>query len=386
MAKKTNITIGDKEYYRLVKTVGHKINDAGNEVPVRKQFYGSSKKEAEEKYNAYMHKLQQGINTDRQYFGIAADNWIYNFFLKDNSLKERTKDLYLSCWKKYVVPSKVYPMALSDVSAVVLQDLYNRLDVPTSSLESINKLMRRFYKYLEREGISRNITGSLVIPKADEPHKEKSITVWTDEEVNKIFNSFEKAQNGFRLRFLLVLAYNTGCRISELLGLKYEDFTADGILIRRQTIEKPVFNRDGQTSYSLSVDGLKTSSSYRTIPISSAVMNELASHKAWHNADMLANGYRTDFLFTTASGSFYYRRNVTHALQRYYKRIGVEPKGFHTYRHTFGTNLCRKGVSIQIASSLLGHSDINVTAKYYVDVSASEKMKAIELLSETLIQ
>ena len=56
-------------------------------------------------------------------------------------------------------------------------------------------------------------------------------------------------------------------------------------------------------------------------------------------------------------------------------------KGFHTYRHTFGTNLCRKGVAIQIASSLLDHADINVTAKYYVDVSQDEKQQAVDLLS-----
>ena len=54
------------------------------------------------------------------------------------------------------------------------------------------------------------------------------------------------------------------------------------------------------------------------------------------------------------------------------------------YRHTFGTNLCRQGVPIQTASKLLGHDDISTTAKYYVNVSADEKARAIETLELNL--
>ena len=88
----------------------------------------------------------------------------------------------------------------------------------------------------------------------------------------------------------------------------------------------------------------------------------------------------TEYVFTTSTGNFYYRKSVAQSLKRYYERIGVENRGVHTYRHTFGTNLCKNGVPIQVASSLLGHSDINVTAKYYVSVGMDEKRKAVELL------
>jgi integrase len=56
----------------------------------------------------------------------------------------------------------------------------------------------------------------------------------------------------------------------------------------------------------------------------------------------------------------------------------------HTYRHTFGTNLYRKGVPLKTASDLLGHSDISTTAKYYIGTRDEEKRKAIEMLSDLL--
>ena len=46
-----------------------------------------------------------------------------------------------------------------------------------------------------------------------------------------------------------------------------------------------------------------------------------------------------------------------------------------------GTNLCRKGISLQTAYKLMGHSDISITAKYYVDVLADEKQRAVYLLA-----
>ena len=48
MAKKTNFESNGKEYFRITKTIGHKADG----TPIRKQFYGTGKKEAEEKlYN-----------------------------------------------------------------------------------------------------------------------------------------------------------------------------------------------------------------------------------------------------------------------------------------------------------------------------------------------
>ena len=89
MAKKTNYSKNGKEYYRITKVVGHKLNSNGVEVPVRKEFYGASKKEAEEKYAAYMRRKNLNLNDSTQYFGIMTEHWIYDFFVHDTSLKKQ---------------------------------------------------------------------------------------------------------------------------------------------------------------------------------------------------------------------------------------------------------------------------------------------------------
>lgn len=71
--------------------------------------------------------------------------------------------------------------------------------------------------------------------------------------------------------------------------------------------------------------------------------------------------------------------HIPHKLLFFYMK-DVPYRKFHVYRHTFGTMLCDNGVPIQVASSLLGHADISITAKYYVNIGLEQKQDAMELL------
>lgn len=389
MAKKTNYKKNGKDYYRISKVVGHKLNSNGVEVPVRKEFYGASKKEAEDKYASFMRRRSLNLNDSKQYFGIMAEHWIYDFLIHDSSLKNSTITLYLNAWNTYVKPSEIYNQPLDDISAGTIQKLYNTLfknGCPSSQIKAINKMMSRFYNYLVQQSyVPYNFISTLTIPK-EKSEGSKPIITWDDQELSMILNGFEKAQKGFRLRFLIQMATFTGLRISELLGLKYEDIekTPSGYVlnVRRQVAEVTTFNDDGSKTVSIEATSLKSRSAYRTIPLSSALIDEFKRHRRWHKEEQMKKGYRTDYIFTTDSGNFYYKKNVRTACERYYKNIGVPNKGMHTYRHTFGTNLYRKGVPLKTASDLLGHSDISTTAKYYIGTREEEKRKAIEMLAD----
>ena len=399
MAKKTNFTAANgKEYYRLSKVVGHKLNKNGKEVPVRKDFYGSCKKDAEAKYQAFLDKQNAGLETKTQYFGVLADSWISEFFINDGSLKDSTKARYISAWNRTFKPERadktrsakaleIYYLPLDSITAKVLQSIYNEMaknGVPVSEIKTVHKLMRKFYRYIDFEGLGRDVTSSLTLPKEKVNGADENITVWTDEEIKTILNSFDKADNRFRHRFLIVLAYYTGCRKSELLALKYEDITEDGVRITKQIAEVNDGMVDGKVKTHLAVTDPKTKKSVRTIPVDPVVLEELKLHKKWHKAEQLKNGYRTDFLFTTDSGEFFNSKNLDVALARYYKKIGVEPKTMHTYRHTYASNLCRFGVPIQTASVLLGHDSIETTARFYVNVAEDSKRNAAMMLRKVM--
>ena len=387
----TTCTRNGIDYYRIRETIGYCTNESGKVVQKQKEFLGKTKKEVQKKYNDYIKCEGLHLEGTKQYFGIMADKWMYNFLVNDSSLKNSSIDLYISTWNKYIKPSTIYSLPLDKITPGRIQELYNKLykdGCPISAIKTINKILGRFYVYLVQNSfVPFNFTDSLTIPK-EKKIKEKEITTWTDQELSAILKGFDKAQNGFRLRFLLVMATYTGMRISELLGLKYEDIkkTPDGYIVnvRRQVQEVAYYDSEGKKRTSLEEDTLKSSSSYRTIPLNPIVVHELSIHKLWHLKEQMIQNYRTDYIFTTENGEFIYRRSAKQSCDRYYKRIGVEPKGFHTYRHTFGTNLYKNGVPMKTASDLLGHSDISITAKYYIGTGEEEKRKAIEVLSNII--
>lgn len=90
--------------------------------------------------------------------------------------------------------------------------------------------------------------------------------------------------------------------------------------------------------------------------------------------------YSTEFIFTTHTGNLLDYHNIRTAFIRFYKRNQLPEKKLHAYRATFCTELCRAGVPLEVASKLMGHKSIEVTAKHYALVKQDVKIDAINRL------
>lgn len=365
MANKTNVTINGKQYFRIKRKVGKKRNSAGVWVSDYKTFYGDSKKAALEKYNAYMSRRS---SSSSEVLGELIDRWIENVFLLNGRYKETTKALYIDAYRNNFSGLSVCGQSISDVRAVDLQDALNSLSCGFSSVKGCYKLLRLFFAYASNIGLCDDITSSLIVP-AQKVNRSEGIIIWTDEEVKQILTASE----GFYLRLLLVLALRTGCRFSELLGLKYSDIDGDTLNVSRQVVLFPIFEEGRRVGSRYDVGDLKTAGSVRSIPLGSDTLDEIRKHRERQKRD-------SEYIFTTSSGRFCDRRSVSRALKRFYNSAGIPEKPFHAYRHTFASRLARSGVPIQTVAALLGHSNISVTAKYYVNIASDEKKRAISAL------
>lgn len=370
MAKKTNCKINGKEYYRIYRKVGMKLNKQGIWVDDRKAFYGSCKSDAERQYNEYMAHKKSGT-VDNRCLGQIIDQWIDTVF-KASKLAEGTKASYIRAYKNIFRASPLAGRPAANITALDLQEFYNGLQAPYGAIKPLHNLLRRFFKYAELNSICKDITSSVTVPskpKNDDMSNFNAIDVWEDDDLKKVITALE----GTTLRLLVVLAVNTGARFSELLALTYDDIRDNSLYINKQVSEVKTETADG-----IHIVPTKSAGSNRVIPLSSIVISEVRKHTAIHKAEMIKSGYRTNNIFTTSTGKYYYRRNVSRSLGRLYKRIGVSYHRFHAYRHTFGTNLSRAGIPIEETCKLMGHSDISITAKYYINISAERKREAVE--------
>lgn len=367
MASKPNTTIKSKSgkeygYVKVKRKVGMKRAPSGAWVADYRQFYGATKKEALEKYNAYIEQRNRPVSTC---FGDLLDNWIANVFSLDSRYKENTKGLYVKAYENNFKDSTLLGLDISEVTGVALQASYNALTCAPSTVRALDKLLSLFFKFAEREGYCRDVTTSLVLPPVKHKTDDQTIDVLSDDEIAKIVDGFPKDH---RLHLLVILALRTGCRISELLALRYSDITKDGLKVSKQLYVSG-------SEYAIITP--KAKASIRTIPLNDDTLAEVAEHKKWHQREMLKNGYRSDYIFTTATGNFYHISTVRKSCNRVYKTIGVRPLGWHVYRHTFGSHLANTGVPIQTVCDLMGHESIATTAKYYINVSSEVKRAAI---------
>ena len=370
MASKKSVTITSESgksygYAKIKRKVGMKRSDNGVWIPDYHQFYGATKKEAEQKYQAYMKEINKPVSTC---FGDLLDSWIENNFMADSKYKDTTKQLYIKAFRNNFKDSVLLGKDISEITIPALQEEYNSLQCGASTVRSLHKLLCQFFKYADSLGYCQLPMSALVLPDVQHKKDDQAIDVLSDDEIEKIINGFKD----HRLRLLIILALRTGARISELLALRYDDISKGGL-----KIDKQLYVADGGK---YSIVPTKTGSSIRTIPLNDDTMCEIDIHKKWHLAEMMSKGYRTDYIFTTETGNFYHKSTIRKACDRVYRDNGVRSFGFHVYRHTFGSHLANRGVPIQTVSELLGHTNINTTKKFYVNVSSDAKKTAIASL------
>lgn len=148
----------------------------------------------------------------------------------------------------------------------------------------------------------------------------------------------------------IIIALHTGLRRTELLSLKWEqiDFSLGSICIERSKSGKP-----------------------RTIPMNRLVENALLElHRERKN---------DKYVFWNEK-----EKKPIQDLKKSFKTAcqlaGIRKMRFHDLRHNFATALVENGVDIVTVSELMGHSDINLTAKRYSHPSVEHKKRAVDSL------
>jgi integrase len=388
MAVKTNCVINGIPYYRIRKKDGMKLNKDGKLVPNVVPFYGKSKSDAESKVEEYFANKKAGILSGNSYLYEVAEYYTYNVLINE-SLAEGTIAGLESAYRVHVVKSSLVGLTMIEADSRSIQEYYYALaesGLSRDTIRRIGKFLKHFFAYAEKEGYCRNPMYNVSVPRSlnedididDEDAEDEidNIIVFEDNEIETIV----QGALSHRLRFLFLLAIGSGMRMSEILGVKYGDFKNGGVMVNKQLLRVLKIGKDKSRSYSNKLRKTKNKTS-RFINLSSGLLTELELHKKRHEEEMKANGYKSDFVFTTKAGNIMEKQNLRRAYKRFLKKIGVPEKKFHAFRATYCTLLCRRGVRLEVASRLMGHADITVTAKFYLFVSDQQKIDASEKIN-----
>ncbi len=166
-----------------------------------------------------------------------------------------------------------------------------------------------------------------------------------------------------RDRFLLQLLRATGMRIGEALGLRHEDLS----IARREVAVTPRLNDNGAR-----VKRWKP----RTVPAPAALFSGYGDYLDEEYGDL-----DSDFVFVNLwappRGHAMTYAAARDVLLRLRQRTGLDGFTFHHLRHTYATDLIRKGTDWAIVAHLLGHSSIQTTLGIYGHLTVEDARRAL---------
>jgi integrase len=316
MAKaKTNTKIRDYDYFRVVLTIGKDAK--GN--PIQKQFYGTSKTDAEAKRTEYIKNITAGINPDlaSQSLTMAMHTWLWDIEKRSGN-KSSTFERYEGIYRNYIENSDLGLLAVSEIRKIAVQKHYNQLldeGKTYCQVKSLNKLLNKFFNYAEQDGyIIKNPCRGMKLPKAEEDdleEEDKIVETFSKEELKKIteFLGHEK------IRYVVMFALFTGARLGEILALKTTDMLNENntVKINKSVRRVKVYDKDEKGHYEVKVTKPKTKYSIRENPIPEVLKPELKKLSKLVAEEKLKLGpaYNdSDLLFPSLTGTYLVAHNV----------------------------------------------------------------------------
>ena len=226
--------------------------------------------------------------------------------------------------------------------------LYSARAKPTTIARKLAAL-RSFYRYACREGMVNENPAKLV----SSPKLPQTLpAVMTTEETNRLIdavgaddwpgkNPDELLQ--LRDRLIFELLYGSGLRVSELVGLNFEQVNrAAGMLLVRGKGKKE-----------------------RTIPFGSKaaeVLDQYLRERARRFPDGTPDA---EAILVNVRGKRLTARSAHRIVQRYARLLSGDPTLHpHSLRHAFATHLLGEGADLRAIQELLGHSSLSSTQKY----------------------
>ena len=206
--------------------------------------------------------------------------------------------------------------------------------------------LRSLFTYFADKDITSLPADKIKLAKRD---KDRTVNFLGLDQLNKLFDGPNiKTTTGRRDRAILEVLFSTGLRVAELVALDKQQIKAD---LPHGDLEISIIGKGGHP---------------RTVYISERALEWLKRYLQGRTDSEKA-------LFINYKGRESQSRLTTRSIERLVKKyvikaglpINTSP---HTLRHSFATDLLKKGVDLRVIQEFLGHRNI-VTTQVYTHVT-----------------
>ncbi len=368
----------------------------------RHSVYAATLEKLREKEDEIFRDKMDGIKTDAK--NTTVNDMFELWLVIKKGLKDNTFQNYKYMYKTFVEPDfgryKLVAVKKTDVRRFYNSLVFDK-GLKVNTVDTIHTVLHQIFKLAVEDNYIR------VNPSDDAlrdlkavgnfgTDKKKALTL---EQQNR-FIEFVKDNKTYKHWLpLFTVMLNTGMRVGEVTGLRWQDVDFENRLINiNHTLV--FYSRGKKEGCHFAVNTPKTKASIRTIPMTDTVAEAFEAEKRFQeelevSCRVVIDGY-TDFIFINRFGDTQHYGTVNKAIKRIIRDCNLESLekikqgekpvllpnfSSHTFRHTFATRMCEANVNIKAIQSILGHSDVRISLNVYTD--ATEDLKTRELSEYT---
>lgn len=349
----------------------------------RYTVYGKTQEECREREAQKRAEIAAGLYQKGAGLTVQAyfDRWIAD---KEKTVKSTTirsnKNLFAPISRAVIdkAGTTFGSLKLKEVEAQNVKDLQKALlkDHSTRTVNDSVTLIKSLYKAAINERIVdwNPAAGIRALKRTEERVGETIHRALTKEETAAFFASAEERHSWYLNLYIFLL--NTGCRIGEAGALYRSDIGAEGIHIQRTITRTEGGYKIGEAT--------KTAAGQRYVPLSDEAR---AAVEAQKDLELKMTGGKVlpfkQPIFRSPNGLLLNSSPINEDLAKICDRAGIERFTCHAFRDTFATRCVESGMPPKTLMDIMGHTDINMTMRYYVhttETTKNEQLRAVNFM------
>lgn len=289
-------------------------------------------------------KLEAQTNPSAHRQQVTLDDFFTNVFSGNSSVRLVTLRGYCMIYHRYF-KARFGVRRMEEISIAEWTEFKSRLvdkqKLAKGTANRIHAAASAMYRLAKKLGyVTTNPLNSVDWYK-EEIH---SFKYWSQEEAIQFL--FWVSQNELAWLPFYQFLYETGLRISEVIGLKRDCLD----LVNRVVTVRRAYCRASKDVLSTTKSGRM-----RTLGLNAGLVALLGKH--------LAN-QRSEYVFCNGEGQHRLYEFFKMNFARHQKAAGVRRINLHDVRHTFASHFVMNGGNIYDLKALMGHSSVETTMRY----------------------
>ena len=316
-------------------------------------------------------------------FEKVSLEWLHYY---KTTVKDTTFDRTMSDYKRFIPKCNFLNKSITSIKAIEIKEYLQKTIIDEKlkkrAYSNLKAMLNGIFAYaFDKEYITKNPMANLKVSTANIVHptrKTKEEEVFTNKEKDLLRDYIKKDSANYKttVPYAILLSFQLGLRVGELIALKWSDidFKKKIIHIQRQETICSKYD-DNLNKIASSVHEIKeytkTQAGNRFLPLTPEALRVLSAVKFWNKSKKINN----NFIFVDNEGHNFNRQRINTCLYSYCNKVDIIKKSSHKVRRSVISSLLDNIANKKSVQQFAGHEELETTLNsYYKDISDDDEL------------